>query len=546
MEELERWESVDLPHTVRTEPYNNSGGINYQGEAMYCKHFKLPASYEGKKLYMEFEGAMGVTDVWVNGTHLQSKMAAKTGDNTQYGGYLPFILDITEAVHCDDTYNVVTVLTDNRDNETVPPGKPQNQLDFTYFGGIYRNVWLQVKDPVHITDAVYEDITAGGGILVEYPEVSKAKAVVSVKTHIRNESSEAKNVTLETKLLDVDGAEAAKQVSTLQIGAAGDKTEAQSLTVQNPKLWNLDQPYLYNLVSTVKVGDEVTDVCETKIGIRKITMSVSEGLKINGEAAGYLSGVNRHQEYPYVGYGASSHMQRGDAMKFKEVGFNIVRTAHTPQSMDFIEACDELGILVMECVPGWQHWSSDEKFAQRVKNDIRQMVRRTRNHPSILCYEVSLNETSGMPDDFTNDCNDVAKEEHPDIFTSAENHRQGANSDILYGTPSEVAGWSDTAMAFIREYSDNWNEQNTGDFTDASRVTRGAGTFYPGGEAAMVKQAQNILWNGYSFTGTGATSLSQGMGYYKNTKRFIGSAKWVGIDHNRDTMRQWRPVACGI
>ena len=545
MEELERWESVDLPHTVRVEPYNNSGGVNYQGEAMYRKHFKLPESYEGKKLYIEFEGVMGVTDVWVNGEHLQGKMAAKTGDNTQYGGYLPFVLDVTEAVHCDDTWNVITVLTDNRDNETVPPGKLQSQLDFTYFGGIYRNVWLEAKEQIHITDAVYEDITAGGGILVEYPEVSKEKAKVSVKTHVRNESAAGKTVTLKTELIDADGKTAAEGSTENSISAAGEYTFVQELSVVKPELWNLDRPYLYRLVSTVLVDGKETDVQETKIGIRKITMSVTEGLKINGEDAGFLSGVNRHQEYPYVGYAASSNMQRRDALKFKEAGFNIVRTAHTPPSMDFIEACDEYGILVMECVPGWQHWSWDERFSARVKNDIRQMVRRTRNHPSILCYEVSLNETSGMPDNFTNECNDVAKEEHPDIFTSAENHRVGANSDILYGTPSEVAGWSPTAMALIREYSDNWNEQNTGDFTDASRVTRGAGTFYPGGEAAMVKQAQNALWNGYMFQGTGATCLSRGMEYYVTSgKRFIGMTKWIGIDHNRGYHETMSP--CGV
>ena len=543
MEELERWESVDLPHTVRVEPYNNSGGVNYQGEAMYRKHFKLPESYAGKKLYIKFEGVMGVTDVWVNGEHMQGKMAAKTGENTQYGGYLPFVLDVTEAVHCDDTYNVITVLTDNRDNETVPPGKPQSGLDFTYFGGVYRNVWLEVKEQVHITDAVYEDIIAGGGILVEYPEVSDTRAKVAVKTHVRNESAGAKTVTLKTELIDADGKTAAENSRDYSIPAAGDYTFEQELFVTNPELWNLDRPYLYRLVSTVLVDGEETDVQETKIGIRKITVSKEEGLKINGEEMPYLSGVNRHQEYPYVGYAASANMQRRDAIKFKEGGFNIVRTSHTPQSLDFIEACDELGILVMECVPGWQHWSGDERFAARVKNDVQQMVRRTRNHPSILCYEISLNETSGLPSTFTNECNAVAKAEHPELITSAENPNYGANSDILYGTLSEVAGWSDTAVALIREYADYWQEQY-GDFKDNARVTRGPGSYYPGGEGAMEKQAQNNLWSGFSFDGTGALSLAQGMERHKENKRFVGAIKWIGIDHNRGYVDNMSP--CGV
>lgn len=187
MDELERWENVNLPHTVREEAYINSGGENYQGPAMYRKHFYLPESYGNKKLYVEFEAVMGVTDVWVNGKHLQGQMASKTGENTQYGGYLPFVLDITESVHCDGRRNVITVLTDNSDNTTVPPGKPQGELDFTYFGGIYRSVWLHSVNDVHITDSVFEDITGGGGISVDYPEVTEEQAVVEVKTHVRNE-----------------------------------------------------------------------------------------------------------------------------------------------------------------------------------------------------------------------------------------------------------------------------------------------------------------------------------------------------------------------
>lgn len=544
MEELERWENVDLPHAVRLEPYINSGGLNYQGPAMYRKHFALPEDYKGKKIYIEFEGVMGVTDVWINGIHQQGKMAEKTGANTQYGGYLPFILDVTGAVNCDGTFNVITVLTDNSDNYNVPPGKPQSQLDFTYFGGIYRNAWLEVTDPVHITDAVYEDITAGGGILVDYPEVSKESAVVAVDTHIRNEDQLGKEVTLKTELVDEKGNVVQEQSETKRIPAGEDAVLKQKLEVQNPSLWNLENPHLYTLVSTVTVEGRVADREENRIGIRKITMSKDTGLLINGEEAGFLSGVNRHQEYPYIGYAASSSLQRRDAVKFKSAGFNIVRTAHTVQSIDFIEACDELGILVMECVPGWQHWSSDDVFAVRVQNDIRQMVRRTRNHPSILCYEISLNETSGMPSGFTNECNDVAKEEHPSVITSAENPHNGANSDILYGTPSEVAGWSNTAMSLIREYADYWEEQN-GNFTDKARVTRGPGTFYPGGEGAMIRQAENKLWNGYTFVGTGGISLSEGIRNYETSnKRFIGVTMWIGIDHNRGYHPTMSP--CGL
>lgn len=544
IEDLERWESVNLPHTVRVEPYINSGGINYQGPAMYRKHFSLPKSYDGKKLYIEFEGVMGVTDVWINGKHLQGQMAEKTGNNTNYGGYLPFKLDVSDFVNCDGEYNVITVLTDNSDNINVPPGKPQSQLDFTYFGGIYRNVWLEVTNQVYITDPIVEDIVAGGGILVDYPEVSKESATVSVNTHIRNEKNVNKEVELKTEIVDANGIVIETTVDKHMVDGDNDYTFKQSIKVKKPNLWNLDNPYMYKLISTVFIDGKEVDNKETPIGIRKITMSKETGLLINGESAGFLSGVNRHQEYPYIGYGASANLQRRDAIKFKSAGFNIVRTAHSVQSLDFINACDELGILVMECVPGWQHWSSDEVFGERVKNDIRQMIRRTRNNPSILSYEISLNESPGVPRSFTNDCEAVAKEEHPSLKTSAENPHKGAIADILYGTPEEVASWSDTAMSLIREYADYWGEQN-GDFTDLARVTRGPGTYYPGGEAAMLKSANNNLWNGYTFVGTGGISLAEGIENYNTSNhRFIGVTKWIGIDHNRGYSDKMSP--CGL
>ena len=544
MEELERWESVDLPHTVREEPLINSGGINYQGQAMYRKHFYLSESYQGKKLYIEFEGVMGVTDVWVNGEHLQGHMAAKTGDNTQYGGYLPFVLDITDYVHCDGEANVITVLTDNSDNETVPPGKPQSQLDFTYFGGIYRNVWIHSVNPVHITDELYEDVVAGGGILIDYPEVSEKTASADISTHVRNEEDTDVTVTVNTQIVDKEGqikGEAEDEI-TLEAGEAD--TVSQNLTITDPHLWSLDDPYLHTVVSTVYVDGEETDRVETSTGIRRITMDPENGVLINGENPGFLSGVNRHQEYPYIGYAASSSLQRKDAVKFKSAGFNIVRTAHHPQSEDFLEACDELGILVIEAVPGWQHWSDDPAFAERVENDIRQMIRRDRNHPCIFTFEISLNESPGVPENFTNEMDAVAKEEHPSVRTSAENPHDNAAGDVLYGKPDEVASWSDTALSLIREYGDFWEEQY-GTFTDSCRVTRGTGGFYPGGEARMVIQANNRLWNGFTFSGTGATSLAEGIGYYNDTDhRYAGMTMWIGIDHNRGYHETMSP--CGI
>lgn len=151
------WEIVHLPHTVRVEPAHCSGGLNYLGISWYRRHFYVDKAFNGQKIFVEFEGAKHTADVWINGKHL----------STHYGGYLPFTLDITDHVTADgETDHVIVVKLDNSDMPDVPPGKPQGELDFCYYGGLYRNVWLHTTDKLHITDAVYANQQAGGGLFI--------------------------------------------------------------------------------------------------------------------------------------------------------------------------------------------------------------------------------------------------------------------------------------------------------------------------------------------------------------------------------------------
>lgn len=570
MEELKKWENVNLPHTVRLESYMNSGpGNTYQGDTMYVKHFPLTEQEKGKKLYIEFEGAMGVSDVWVNGEHMTTKLASKTGNQTMYGGYLPFVIDITDVVKYDGTDNVITVHVNNEDNPDVPPGKPEKDLDFTYFGGIYRDVWLEVCEPVHITNANFEDIVAGGGILVDYPEVSKERAEVYVKTHVRNESLEEQKVAVKTEIINAqEQVVAEKTTEEVSVTAEMDYSFEQSMEVKNPELWSLDRPYMHTMVSTILVNGQEVDSVETPIGIRKIEMHRDYGLKINGEVQEALVGTNRHQEYPYIGYAAPSSLQRRDAIKFRESGINVVRTGHYPPSKDFLDACDELGILVIEPTPGWQWYRDNDTFKNRVFNDIRQMVRRDRNRPCILAYETVLNETGQAPGTFTQEMAEVAKEEHPSAKTATENSLAGMSSsakdnvsDIMY----KDANRSDKAVAFQREYGDSYREQYSPENFFYRRVTRGTGSYYPGGEGAMFMQAVKRLMGNQDDTVYyhPVDGSSSGKGGAKGSDRsflsmaewaertptetdaaFIGSTSWIGIDHNRSYENNMAP--CGL
>ena len=166
-----QWEPVTLPHSVRLEPRDVSGGRNYQGVCWYKRELPAQPEWKGRVVYLKFQGAMQVAEVWLNGVHRI----------THFGGYIPFTIDISKDIRFDQP-NILTVRLDNSDNPEVPPGKPQSELDFCYFGGLYRSVDLVVLDPLHITDPILAYRVAGGGVFVTYPSVAAGKSIVQVQT----------------------------------------------------------------------------------------------------------------------------------------------------------------------------------------------------------------------------------------------------------------------------------------------------------------------------------------------------------------------------
>lgn len=303
------------------------------------------------------------------------------------------------------------VKTDNHDNADVPPGKPIKDLDFCYYSGIYRNVSLIITNPLHITDAVKEGKTASGGIRVWYPEVTSYSAKIAVSTHIKNESAEPRNFYLVSKILDKSGKAVASVTSDkITLDANSDKNILQNFHLSNPQLWSPEHPDLYTLQVSIKQNKMIVDELKTKIGIRKFEIK-DEKLFVNGDLL-LLVGTNRHQEYPYIGNALSDNAQYRDAVKIKEAGFNVVRLSHYPQSPAFMNACDELGILAIAAIPGWQFVGKD-LFMQRSYQDARELIRRDRNHACVVFWELSLNE-SDMPDEFMKNMAAIAKEESPE------------------------------------------------------------------------------------------------------------------------------------
>jgi beta-galactosidase len=510
------WEQVCLPHTVRLEKRQTSGNQNYQGFAWYRRHFYIDNSYNGRKIFIEFEAAMQVAEVWVNDTK-------KT---THQGGYLPFTIDITDVARYGAAENVISVRVNNSNNNNVPPGTNQANLDFCYFGGIYRDVYMHITDKLHVTDAVYANKVAGGGVFVTYANVSTASAQVTIKTDVFNENTTARNCKIKSEIVDTSNQVVGTKIDSMSITSQKDTAFSQSMTVTNPHLWHPDHPYRYTLHSTIYDGATPVDSCRTRIGIRWIEFGTF-GLRINGQVT-RAGGANRHQEYIYIGNAMPNSLTRRDVIKMKQGGWNSVRCAHYPQGPSFMDACDDFGIVAIGCDAGWQYYNSSTQFTQNCYQNERDMVRWQRNHPSLILWEAQLNESS-YPDSFGIRLHRIIHEEQPgnQTFCASDANWNGGPA-VSFANLFEVnfveingTGRGTTGGQWIRELGDDWTEQNDVN-KHGRRCHRGVNGalngFYYGGEAAMLNSA-NLVFSSY------VNGLDQ--------TKYAGCGVWAAFDNNR-------------
>ena len=508
------WTVVSLPDGIEYLPTEASGCINYQGEVWYRKHFTPDAVLKGKKLFLHFEAIMGKSKVFVNGKLLTE----------HFGGYLPVIADVTDVLDWNGD-NVIAVWADNSDDPSYPPGKAQDVLDYTYFGGIYRDCWLIAHNNVFITDPNYENEVAGGGLFVAFGKVSDALAEVQLKIHVRNATKNPFSGQVEYMLLQPDGTEVARLSDKIQVKAGRATTVSDRMPVKQPMLWTPSTPTLYNLLVRVldKEGN-VIDGYRRRIGIRSIEFKGKDGFYLNGRPYGKpLIGANRHQDFAVVGNAVANSIHWRDAKKLKDVGMEIIRNAHCPQDPAFMDACDELGLFVIVNTPGWQFWNDAPEFAQRVYSDIRNVVRRDRNHPSVWLWEPILNET-WYPADFAKNTRDIVDAEYPYPYCysgSDSEAREHENFPVYFAHPANMQDASKeidpTKTYFTREWGDNvddWSSHNS-----PSRVARNWG------EQPMRVQAQHYACPYYPVTSYDVL--------YKQSPQHVGGCLWHSFDHQR-------------
>ena len=501
------WEVVSLPHGIEYLPVEASGCANYQGIVWYRKHFTPSNELKGKRLFLHFEAIMGKSEVYLNG-----KLIKK-----HYGGYLPVIADITDGIEWDSE-NVIAVKADNSDDPTYPVGKPQSLLDYTYFGGIYRDCWLIAHNDVFITNANYENEVAGGGLFISYDRVSEESAIINLKAHIRNQSSKRQKITIEFQLKEKEGNTVLTTAKSLTVQRGKANYAVSSMKVDAPKLWSPETPYLYYLDILVKdASGQTIDGYRQRLGIRSIEFKQTEGLWLNGKPyEGKIMGTNRHQDFAVLGNALPNSLQWRDAKKLRDAGLKVIRT-HYVIDPAFMDACDELGLFALVEVPGWQFWNDEPIFAERIYSDIRNMIRIHRNHASLFFWEPILNETR-YPEYFAKNALDICNEEYPYPYsTAACDH--GAAGDSYYSLllrPID-SKLSPDKTYFIREWGDNvddWNAQNSD-----SRVARNWG------EVPMLLQAAHYANPDYP------TLCYETI--CQKPRQIVGACFWHSFNHQR-------------
>jgi beta-galactosidase len=364
------WRTVDLPHdwSIESKPDKDApGGMGEgffpAGVGWYRKSFHVPANWKGKRVSIEFDGVYRDATVYLNGR--------KLGTNAY--GYTSFSFDLTPALDFAGT-NVLAVRVDNS-------AQPNSRW---YSGsGIYRHVRVVVTEPAHV---------ARWGVFVSTGEATSASAKVSVRTRVANESSGDAAVTVETALFNKAGSKVGSAQSRLNISGGKEEEAAQEIAVANPLLWSPESPNMYRAVSTIRRDGKVIDEVVTPFGIRTLAWSAEKGLLLNGKAIKLTGGSVHHDNGP-LGAAAFDRAEERRVELLKAAGMNAVRTAHNPPSPAFLDACDRLGVLVLdEPFDTWQahkvkfDYGSD--FDEWWKKDISSMVLRDRNHPSIVIWGI--------------------------------------------------------------------------------------------------------------------------------------------------------------
>ncbi|MGO8719147.1 MAG: glycoside hydrolase family 2 TIM barrel-domain containing protein [Acidobacteriaceae bacterium] len=488
------WELVWLPHSWDVGPDNPfSTRGHFRGIGWYRLRIDVPRAWQGRCVRLNFKGVFQVADVWLNGVHVGQHV----------GGYTGFSLDLTPAMKCGDQ-NLLVVKV----NDTLSPYvAPAIENNVNVYGGIYRTVSLSVLNPIHIR---------ANGVWVNCEKKDK-DASVTIHGFLRNQSSSSTYVKVEHRILDRDGAVQAQARSDARL-KLGEELPFSPTTVivSSPSLWSPESPHLYTLQTTVRNGSDVVDQDSIRFGIRFMEHDSVQGFLLNGEPIN-LHGMNRRQDYGFLGDAVPEAVGVKDVHLLKQLGANFVRTAHYPQDPAVLDACDELGILVWTEIPNiklyvyppgidvdgadgvsWTRFS--RPFMRNLKAQLKEMIEQNRNRPSVIIW--------GLADDLSRyqyqadfvELSDAAHALDPTRWTAG---RAPHVTDIVDATVYDDLIGQHNQHPEDRYIWNEWGSFHSERGKEGPALIRdGHPPFLPDCEAAILNEGFMLQWNAMPWLGT--------------------------------------------
>lgn len=396
----EKLERVRLPHTCKETPFHYFDENLYQMICGYRRELFAPVEWEGKQVLLTFEGVGHVSEVYLNGQ--------KVGEHRC--GYTAFTVDLSEGL-VYGTANSLVVKVNSREDSNVPPFG--FVIDYMTYGGIYREVYLEIKNADNLADVfVRSELLEGGKSAKLISQVTLSQDIVRVADMVEDAAQEetGKSEVTQSSIKQYIRKHGETEYSYLGEATVTGKLQNCDFTVEDVALWDVENPNLYDISTQLWSGEVLLDEKVISFGFRSAEFK-EDGFYLNGKKL-RIRGLNRHQSYPYVGYAAPKAMQEFDADVLKrELGLNAVRTSHYPQSHHFLNHCDEIGLLVFTEIPGWQH-IGDAQWKEQAVENVKDMVRQYRNHTSIILWGVRINESQD-DDEFYIRTNAAARELDP-------------------------------------------------------------------------------------------------------------------------------------
>ncbi|MDB5018320.1 MAG: hypothetical protein JWQ84_3152 [Mucilaginibacter sp.] len=377
-----KWEKISLPHSWNTNDVNDDEPGYYRGIGWYKKTIYVPASWQDKSIHLYFEGANQVAAVYVNG-----KLAG-----THIGGYTAFSFEVSKLLNYNKdslTANEILIKLDNSNNDNIPP----LTADFTFFGGIYRDVYLISANRIHFN----LDSNAANGVRIKTTQINDTEASISVSEAITNTTGRKLKAKIVSGIFTAEGKLVKEVTANIQLPANSTSDFIQPIDrIANPHLWSPYDPYLYHVVSSIyDDAGNLIDRSTNPLGLRWFKFDAATGFYLNGKPL-KLIGANRHQDYKGMANALPDAMHERDIALLKAMGANFIRISHYPQDPAVLEACDRLGLLASMEIPVVNRITQSEQFTENCKNMQLEMIRQNYNHPSIIIWAY-LNEVLLVP-----------------------------------------------------------------------------------------------------------------------------------------------------